>query len=82
MGGGCCSSDATMVQNSQMAAPKQPLEIIYFDLYGRANQLRMIAWYCNVPHKSTRVSMDAHKAGKAKGIYKFGSLPVINMPSG
>lgn len=58
------------------------MEIEYFDIGGRGTQLRMIAWYCNVPHKNKRVKNAEFAQEKKSGKLTFGSLPVINMPNG
>ena len=59
-----------------------PAEIEYFDANGRAAQLRMVSWYCNVPHTDKRIRAPEFAASKKAGKYKFGSLPVLNMHDG
>ena len=58
------------------------MDIEYFDLHGRALQLRMLAWYCNVPHTNTRVNMAEFGEKKQKGMYRFGSMPVAKFQDG
>lgn len=58
------------------------MNIEYFDLHGRALQLRMLAWYCNVQHKNTRRTFSEFAEIKNKGIYRFGSVPVVTFKDG
>jgi hypothetical protein len=57
-------------------------ELKYFDVYGRAQQLRMMMYYCNVDFKDTRVSFEEFGKNKAAGEYTFGSLPIMILPNG
>lgn len=59
-----------------------PIEIEYFNFNGRVLTLRMVAFYCNVPHTNDRITSDQFKERKMAKKYKFGSLPVINMKDG
>lgn len=71
-------------QTAQATAPKAlpTMEIEYFDINGRALQLRMVAWYCNAPHSNARRSFKEFGERKSKGLYKFGSVPVLNFEDG
>ena len=84
--GGCCGSDSTNVATSsaanQMMQKMPPVEIEYFDANGRALALRMLAWYCSVPHTNARRTFPEFKEKKVKGSYKLGSMPVINFKDG
>lgn len=90
MGTGCCSSDATQTQNSKTTSKGSmhswggipPFELEYFDLNGRALQVRMLSWYCNLIFKDSRLSNDQFGQKKMKGSFKFGSVPVMNCADG
>ena len=65
-----------------MPPPIKHFELEYFDVHGRALQLRMLAWYCSVPHTNVRRSFPEFGARKGAGKYKFGSMPVANFQDG
>ena len=59
-----------------------PMELEYFDLNGRALQLRAAAWYCSVNVTNKRTSFAEFRDNKNQGKYKFGTLPVVNLKDG
>ena len=62
--------------------PKSGLRLEYFDLHGRACQIRMCLWYTGVPYEDCRLTTEEHAKKKAAGDYIFGSLPALFYPNG
>ena len=58
MGTGCLGSESAHVAKANRMRGVPPIDIEYFDLHGRALQLRMVAWYCNAPWKDTRITQE------------------------
>ena len=79
MGGGCCSSDATMV-SSDSSGPA--FEIHYFDIYGRAHQVRMACWYVGCKYIDKRYTFEQWGQTKPTGKMMWGSMPTIFEPNG
>ena len=88
MGQDCCGVDSTQVMGGQrlpMMPPKKgvpPINIEYFDTHGRALQLKMAAWYCNVEYTTTRRNSAEFNDMKKDGRYRFNVMPSINFMDG
>ena len=78
MGQGCLGSESAQAQMAKKMRGVPPIDIEYFDLHGRALQLRMLAWYCNVPFKETRITQEEFDRNKKNGKYRFNVVPAVH----
>ena len=57
-------------------------KLYYFDLYGRAEPLRMAMVYCGVQFEDVRLTGDSFKTLKESGSLEFGSVPMLELDDG
>ena len=82
---GCASSTPTMpadtisVNSKQM--PPLNVKLHYFDIYGRAEPIRMLLWYKKIQYQDERYQMGTLPNIKANGKVpmEFGQLPVLEV---
>jgi glutathione S-transferase len=60
-----------------------PITLTYFEMYARAEKIRMALTVCGVEFVDTRVTGDAYKAFRNEsGKCEFGGLPVLELEDG
>lgn len=64
-----------------------PLKVHYFDLYGRAEAIKMALWKAGAPYKVNSVGdlfdvSDEWKELKASGKLPYGQVPALEMSDG
>lgn len=60
-------------------AEQQKLRLHYFDLYGRAEVLRLAFWYAKMEYEDIRFSNEEFDELKASGKLPFGQVPVLEL---
>ena len=53
------------------------MKLYYFDIYGRAEPIRMLASYAKLPLENIIVTHDSLQELKTQGILEFGQVPVL-----
>ena len=57
-------------------------KIYYFDLFGRAEAIRMTLWKAGVEYEDIRVTGDAWKELKESGKLDFSQIPMVELADG
>ena len=65
-----------------MEAGDAKMTLVYFDLYGRAEPVRMALWKAGVDYEDKRVSGDSWAEFKASDKCVYGSIPVLILEDG
>jgi len=58
------------------------MKLYYFDLFARAEPMRMALWKAGVAYEDIRVTGDSWKALKDGGSLEFGQIPVLELDDG
>ena len=58
------------------------LTLVYFDLYGRAEPIRMALWKAGIQYEDKRLSEDKFKMFQKHGQLPFGTLPILQLQDG
>ena len=58
------------------------VKLTYFDLFGRAEPMRMALWKAGVEFEDIRVSGEAWTNLKATGELEFGQVPMLELDDG
>ena len=58
------------------------LTLVYFNMYGRAEPIRMAFWKAGVEYEDKRVTGDSWKEFKASPQCVYGSIPVLILEDG
>lgn len=58
------------------------MKLYYFDIYGRAEPIRMLLTHAKVEFEDIRIDKEGQEKLKAEGKLEFGQIPVIEKPDG
>jgi len=53
------------------------IKLYYFDIYGRAEPIRMLLWHAKIEYEDVRIGPSELAGLKADGKLEFGQVPVI-----
>ena len=58
------------------------MKLYYFNVFARAEPIRMMLSYAKVPFEDCRIGFDAMNAMKAEGSLEYGQLPMLELDDG
>ena len=58
------------------------MKLYYFDLYGRAEAIRMLLHKANVQFEDIRMTKDQIEGLKAEGKLEYGQVPMLELDDG
>ena len=58
------------------------ITLYYFDMYARAEKIRMALTVCGVAFEDKRLGGDEYKAFRASEKCEFGGLPILELEDG
>ena len=58
------------------------MKLYYFDIFGRAESIRMILNHAKVPFEDVRINGEKLAEMKASGVLEFGQVPMLETADG
>ena len=58
------------------------MKVVYFDVFAKAEPMRMLLSHAKVPFEDVRINMDQFKAMKEEGQLEYGQVPYVELDDG
>ena len=58
------------------------MKVVYFDLFARAEPIRMMLSYAKVPFEDVRINGEQLKTMKEEGQLEYGQVPYLELDDG
>ena len=58
------------------------MKVYYFDVFAKAEPIRMMLSMANVPYEDVRVNGEKFKEMKESGVLEYGHLPMLELDDG